>query len=273
MTRGTQQCWWALLCAMTSACALAQVPAGAAPAPKIVAVEPSAPVLPASTLRLYVHFDQSARGWVRTQDLELRQADGTPVVAAFMNLGQDLWSADGRRLTVLFDPGRVKRDVSGPGAEAAPLQAGRSYQVLIGTYRQSFLAGPAVRQPLAAEAWHVEAPLAGARAEVVLVFDRVMDAGLAASQIAVRNAHGNLVGGSGWLDAAGTRWRFKPDRPWRAGPHRIELRAALEDVTGNRLGEALDRPVEQDSAPQTGASLNFLVECTAFKRAHRRRAQ
>ena len=49
----------------------------------------------------------------------------------FLELDEELWSPDGTRFTLLFDPGRVKRGLK-PREELGPvLEAGKSYSLVI----------------------------------------------------------------------------------------------------------------------------------------------
>ena len=236
------------------------VPPGCAvaPWPKVVRVEPSAQVIPATTLRFYVTFDRPARGRVHQDEVKLLTAEGAPLPSPFMDFGQELWSPDGRRLTVLIDPGRVKRDVEAPGSEVAPLRQGGRYQVAIGDYRQSFLVGPAIRQPLDAGKWRVAVP--GQSGDGVAVeFDRVMDAALLADQLMVVTPDGRLVDGEIRIDGGGLIWRFIPRTAWAAGSYRILLGPVLEDVSGNRIDEALDHDVGSPAAPSRSITLPFTV--------------
>src|SRR5262249_16853144 len=87
--------------------ALPKPPPG--PRVAITAVYPSSNRLPENTLRLYIHFSgEVARGDVY-RHLKLVRDDAVEVKEPFLELDEELWSADGTRLTVLFHPGRVKR--------------------------------------------------------------------------------------------------------------------------------------------------------------------
>jgi hypothetical protein len=232
----------------------------AAPAPRAVEIQPAARSIPSTTLRLYVVFDKPARGWVRQNQVKLLTAEGQTVdPSPFMDFGQELWSRDGRRLTVLFDPGRVKRDVEGPGSDAAPLKTGRSYQIEVGAYRTSFSVGPPNRSPLEPKDWQISSP-STRRGPLQIVFDRVMDSALVVHQLDVTNSEGKSVEGSGELSAEGTTWRFMPKAPWTPGSYRIVVGTVLEDVSGNRIGEALDHDVGRTDVPPVPTLLPFDID-------------
>ena len=54
----------------------------------------------------------------------------------------------------------------------------------------------------------------------------------------------------------GTAARLIPSHPWRAGEHRLVASERLEDVCGNRLGEALDHDLGAGGPPRAGM-INF----------------
>jgi len=229
-------------------------------APHVVSISPAARSIPANTLRLYVTFDRPARGVVTTRDVRLVDADGRVVDGAFMDFGQDLWSPDGRRLTVLFDPGRVKQDVEGGGDSAAPLQAGRSFTVEVGGKQFHYQVTPALRTPIDPQAWRLNAPSAGSRGALAVTFDRELDGALLRDQLDVVDAGGRSQPGQVTASADGKSWSWRPEHTWRPGAYRLVIASSLEDVSGNRVGEALDHDVGAPDEPLESLAVPFTVE-------------
>ena len=96
--------------------ALAPIEAGfdvpkAAPraATRIEQVYPSTDTLPANTLKLYIYFSAPMRRGEAWQHIRLLDEHGAPVELPFLEIDQELWDPTNTRLTVLFDPGRIKR--------------------------------------------------------------------------------------------------------------------------------------------------------------------
>ena len=230
-----------------------------ASAPQVVAISPAAKAIPANTLRLYVTFDRPARGRVTTRDLRLVDAEGRAVDGAFMDFGQDLWSPDGRRLTVLFDPGRVKRDVEGDGASAAPLDAGHRFTVDVGGRRFHYRVTPALRTPVDPQKWRLAPPEAGSRKALAVIFDREMDAALLRDQLSVVDSQGRPQSGRATTSPSGCAWYWRPSHGWRPGVYRLMIGSHLEDVSGNRVGEALDHDVGTPDVPGEGSAIGFKV--------------
>src|SRR5262249_33729143 len=77
----------------------------AAGTPRVVAVSPSGLAVPENLLRISIRFDAAPEGQVLRR-LSLASEDGRPLHEPFLD--QELWSPDGRVLTVLLHPGRVK---------------------------------------------------------------------------------------------------------------------------------------------------------------------
>jgi hypothetical protein len=228
--------------------------------PQVVSISPMARSIPANTLRLYVTFDRPARGMVATRDVRLLDAAGRTIDGAFMDFGQDLWSPDGRRLTVLFDPGRVKRDVEGDGASAAPLQVGHSFTVEVSGKRFRYQVTSALRTAITPQNWRLSLPRAGSREALTVTFDREMDGGLLRDQLEVVDAEGQFPPGHVTVSASGQAWSWRPKHSWHPGAYHLVIGSSLEDVSGNRVGEALDHDVGSPDAPPESSVVPFKVE-------------
>src|SRR5271163_590127 len=149
-----------------------------------ISFEPEAKTIPANTLRMYFMFDRPARGLVHQSEVRLVGPDGSEIKDAFMNFGQELWSPDGRRLIVFFDPGKIKRGVEAEGDAISPLKEGNSYQIKLDDYVHSFQVSHSVRENLNPKLWKVIEP-SPSSSQLEIKFDRVMDAALLLDQIEV----------------------------------------------------------------------------------------
>src|ERR1019366_3883018 len=90
---------------------------------RVLAIMPTRATLPRNALRLYVHFSAPmsegfAAGHVRLVDA----ATGAGIPDAFLVMDPELWDPERRRLTVLFDPARIKRGLAPHLEVGYPLQ-------------------------------------------------------------------------------------------------------------------------------------------------------
>jgi hypothetical protein len=224
----------------------------------VTSFEPSAPVLPANILRFYITFDRPARGLVHQSNIKLLDSKDMPVNNAFMDFGQELWSPDGKRLTVLFDPGKVKRGVEAPRSELSPLKENERYKVVLGKLQHVFHVGPAVRERIDPASW-VISTVSDPAHTVEIKFDRVMDTALLEDQLHVEDAEGRPVSGIKRVMGGGRGFRFKPFRPLKKGEYQINFDPILEDVAGNRIDEVLDHSVNDKSGESSGSPIKFVV--------------
>lgn len=225
------------------------------PAPRIESVFPSGDRLPENQLKIYLHFSEPMARGEAYQHVRLLDERGDAVELPFLELDQELWDRAGKRLTLLFDPGRIKRGLV-PNEEAGlALQAGRRYTFLVdggwpgaggaslgNEYRKEFAVVAPDRDPPRLQTWRVGSPAAGTTAPVVVDFPEPMDRALLEHMISVQDAEGHTVRGAAETEAHETRWRFTPAESWRAGTYALAVDTALEDLAGNRI----DRPFDVD---------------------------
>jgi hypothetical protein len=220
----------------------------------VAAIYPSLPVLPDNQLKLYLLFSAPMQGgdeiWSK---IHLVDSNGTPAYLPFVS--QELWNRDYTRLTLIFDPGRIKRGVK-PNVDMGPvLVEGKRYTLIVDremkdgngnplaeAFRRDFAAGPAERRGIDTKQWKISEPHAGTVEPLEITFDRPLDYALLGDVFEIPG-----VSGKATISAGETRWSFQPDRPWPAGNHSLVISMALEDLAGNRIGRPFD--VDEFTSP------------------------
>lgn len=225
----------------------------ATPSTMVSHVYPSADVLPENLLKFYVHFTgPMSRGDIYDH-IRLRDESGKDVELPFLEIDEELWDATMTRLTLIIDPGRIKRGVR-PLEEIGPaLEAGKSYALVIGrewrdgagnplkeNFQKAFKVAPPDREPPDPARWKIEAPQAGSRDHLAVVFPEPMDHALAQRLIRVAVEPGEIVGGKVSLEDQERRWKFTPDTVWRRGRYQIIIQTTLEDLAGNNIGKPFE---------------------------------
>ena len=221
---------------------------------KVQHIYPSSDCLPENLLRFYVDFSTSMqRGRVESEIAILGPA-GELAPDVLYHAPVELWDRTMRRLTILLDPGRLKRGV-GPNRDLGPpLKAGLTYTLAVGagmldlsgrrlpeTYHKRFRVTDAVREHIAVEQWEIVAPPAKGRQPVVLQFPRPLDWALLAHAITIASTDGQLIDGLVAIDQCERRCTFTPTSPWVAGSYHVRVASSLEDVCGNSVAAAFER--------------------------------
>lgn len=221
------------------------------PSTTVEAIFPTGNVLPANQLKLYIHFSAPMSRGGALQRIHLYDDSGAEVQRAFLE--QELWDGELRRLTVLFDPGRIKRGLALHEKLGLALRTGRTYTLAIdqgwldgrgvplkGPFTKKFSAGPEDRTALDPRQWRVIAPTAGTSAALTVDFAEALDHALVSRLLTVKDAQGRLVKGMIMVDREETRWRFTPAAAWRDGAYEIAVPGLLEDLAGNRIYTPFD---------------------------------
>jgi hypothetical protein len=189
-----------------------------------------------------------------------------------MQFKEELWSPDGKRLTLLFDPGRIKRGVSTNLEMGPALLHGKSYQLKISNewknvYGQplsekktkSFLVKDSYRHQIEIINWHVSEPKANSYDELSIHFDRVMDHALIQSMIQLEDEENNPIDGH-WEILEGEQLvQFIPEEKWQKGNYQIVCDGRLEDVAGNNLNSLLDEKVKHRQKNKEASSLKVII--------------
>jgi hypothetical protein len=252
------------------------LPKKSRPAATAVAhVYPSADRLPENLLKFYLHFSAPmSRGGVYRY-IHLLGPGGKEVELPFLELDEELWDKSGTRLTLLLDPGRIKRGLK-PREEVGPvLEEGKAYTLVIDrawpdaegeplreAHRKTFTAGPPDDVPPDPQKWKVQPPPADTREPLAVTFPEPLDHALLQRLLEVTDGRGRSVAGQVWVRPGEAGWEFTPTEPWRAGGYRLVIDTRLEDLAGNRIGRPFEvdvfRPIEREVKAETVA-LPFTV--------------
>lgn len=240
------------------------VPKPAAGRPTAVErVYPTADRLPENALRFYIQFSAPmSRGDVY-RHVALLAADGRPVLPSpFLEITEELWSADGTRFTLFLNPGRVKRGLVPREEDGPALEAGKRYALVVSRdwpdadgrplraeFRKEFAVGPIDDDPIDVGQWSISPPNGPANALVVRL-PKPLDRALLQRMVWVTDDAGKPVEGALSVGGGERVLSFAPDRPWAVGSYRLVVDTRLEDPCGNRVGEPFEVDETKPAKPR-----------------------
>jgi hypothetical protein len=227
---------------------------------EVTRIFPSNDYLPENLLRFYVCFSNSMQRGRAEAEISLLGPDGEPAPDVLYRAPVELCDRSMRCLTILLDPGRLKRGV-GPNRELGPpLKAGQEYTLAVGsgmvdlsghrlreTFHKRFGVAAAVRENIAVEQWKIVPPATESRQPLVLMFTRPLDWALLSQTITVVSGDEQAIAGRIVIDRCERRWSFTPTSPWAAGCYHVRVASGLEDVCGNSVMSAFDKPLRLGS--------------------------
>jgi hypothetical protein len=217
-------------------------------------VFPSGAQVPENLLKFYVHFSAPmSRG--RVYDfIHLKDESGRKVDLPFLEINEELWDDAMQRLTLIIDPGRIKRGVK-PLEDVGPaLEEGKRYTLSIdsrmvdgvgwslkNSFEKVFTVGPPDRTPPDPAQWKIETPKAGTRDPLVVSFAEALDNAITKRVIhVITGAGGPALEGTSTMGQDERSWHFVPNAPWRGGAHNLVIEKTLEDLAGNNIGKPFD---------------------------------
>ncbi len=232
---------------------LVSIPPIRAETTKIESITPTLDRLPANLLKFYLHFSAPMQKGDVYQFVLLRTSDGNPIELPFLELEQELWSRDSKRLTLLLDPGRIKRGLR-PREEMGPIfEPGKSYELVIrGDWPDGNglpLGNDVVKKFKAVEEdyeqpdpkhWKIRIPQASTIDPLVIEFGESLDQAMLKRVIKVQNADGEMLAGESTINSAASQFEFVPEIRWQAAPFKIVVNTNLEDLAGNSIGRQFD---------------------------------
>jgi hypothetical protein len=242
-----------------------------APAQRTTRVEtvyPTIDLLPENQLKFYIHFSAPMSRGESYRHVHLLKADGKEVEAPFLELEQELWDPTGKRFTLFFDPGRIKRGLK-PREEVGPsLEEGKSYtlvidadwadaegQPLVDAYRKSFRVGPPIDDMPDVKTWKLTLPAAASSGPLQVTFPRPMDHAEVYRMLWIVDGAGKQVEGDITTAEHETHWLFTPRQPWKPASYHLVADKALEDLAGNSPGKPFEvdlfKPVTREVKTET----------------------
>ncbi|MBW8183790.1 hypothetical protein [Shewanella nanhaiensis] len=223
---------------------------------QISAVYPTAETLPENLLRFYVYFSRPMLREDILKSIYLANEKGEKLEGVFLENRFNLWSPDSTRLTLLFDPGRVKTGLVAYNEMGHALTPGSEYQLIIDKsvmsvagctlerqFIKEFNATKANYELPDIEQWSLSQPIAGTHDALNVTLNGSMDHVSLAYRLRVKDREGEVISGSIALSKQETMWIFVPEKPWRKRPYRLVVDPMLEDISGNRITGLFEQPL------------------------------
>jgi len=214
----------------------------------ITEVYPTLDTLPENTLKMYLHFSAPMSDGNGYQHIILKDEKGENIAVPFLELTPLLWNEDRTRLTLWFDPGRVKRELLRNQKLGAPLREGKNYTLHISKnwkdangyslgndFNKNIHIIAADRNEPNTKNWLTTLPKANTKTPLIINFGEALDHALVLKSLTVFNKKGKKVEGEIIVGNNEQEWSFTPTENWQSTTYRIQIKAELEDLAGNNF--------------------------------------
>ncbi len=236
------------------------------PAPVIKAVYPTSGELPENLLRFHIEFSSPmTRGDVYKR-VHLLDENKREVENAILIVDEELWDDEMHSVTVMLDPGRIKRGLRANLEMKPPMIAGRKYSLVVDAgwknsegvemkekFTKTFRCYSADRSRPAADRWTLIAP-SKHDAPLIIKMKESFDITLARNAIVVQDARGKTVEGTLTVSEDESILSFKPRNFWSNESYTVLVNPKLEDLAGNNFERPFDTDVNEKVTKASAAS-------------------
>jgi hypothetical protein len=236
--------------------------------PAVVAVYPSANVLPENQLKFHITFNTPMTHGSVYKFVKLLDSEDQEVEKAFLIVDQEFWDQEMKVVTLLLDPGRIKRGLKANLQMGAPLKAGETYRLVVNpgwknidgvvsvsTYKKEFSCIEADRKSINITDWTITTPTIPTD-ELVINCKENLNYIVASHAIRVKDKKDNPVEGEIEVLNHESVIVFRPKQKWTNGPYTLLVNQLLEDLAGNNLNRLFDEDMQ---APTPKSSVNTLT--------------
>jgi len=239
---------------------------------------PSSETLAENTLRFYVQFSAPMQKGDIYKHLKIREVGGEDVELPFLEIDQEFWSRDSLRLTLLLDPGRVKRGLK-PREDMGPIfEKGKIYELIVSgmwadaegnvlgeDFVKRYRIGGEDHQLPKPDQWKITSPAAGTKNSLAIGFASQLDHAMLHRSIQIVGPAGSNVDGEIAVTKNESVWSFLPSELWSEGTYKVLVDDRLEDACGNSVAKQFDvdvfEPSESDgSISSKTVELEFSIE-------------
>lgn len=232
-------------------------------------VFPAAKMLPANSLKFYIHFSQPMReGRVIFERIHLLDEYGEKVHDPWRRT--ELWTEDARRFTLWIHPGRVKQGVNLREDFGSVLHPGKKYTLLIEqtvqsqngqplatAHRRTFRTTPDDRTRPLPQYWKLELPPTGSRTPLKIEFGEPLDHALLQRCIQIQTPDGQRASSRITLRNEDSVALLTPSEPWRNANYKLVVSPILEDLAGNTPVRIFDTDLSQKTGPEPQLQIRF----------------
>lgn len=224
--------------------------ANRAPRTVVEMIDPGVEWVPANLLRFSVTFSAAMDEGSAAGHIHLLDETGTVMPGTLLEMPPELWDRSRRRLTVLLEPGRIKRGLQPHVRAGAPLREGSAVTLvvdsglrdgegsqLVAGASRTYRVGAPLRSRVDPTLWEVRWPDAD-NSPLVVRFDRPLDRALVRRFLRAVDRDGRSVPGHSSLDQDALEWVFTPAA---GGDFRLYVDTRLEDLAGNSVRRVFDR--------------------------------
>ena len=229
--------------------------------PLLLGLYPSISELPMNQLKIYIEFNNPIKSGQSESKIKLLEMPEEKLVEdAFLRISEELWDEEHKRLTLFFDPGRIKIGVAPNIQLGLPLNSGNHYRLIVeagwkdqyggktsNRIIKEFKVSDLDRISPAIKPGNISSIQVSSQNPLIIDFSEPMDYGLLKRLLAVTDQNGVRIAGKVKVANNESIWIFVPNDTWNDQSYYLNVNTWLEDLAGNNLIRLFDEDIRNRS--------------------------
>jgi hypothetical protein len=224
--------------------------------PAVQAIYPSSNVLPENQLKFHIAFKTSMTLGEIYKRVKLINAKGKEIDKAFLILDQELWDNDMKVVTLLLDPGRIKRGLRPNMEMGTALKRNEQYTLVVepgwkdvngnltkDSFKKVFTCAPADRTMPDYDRWEFITPTVSTNPLIIELKDN-FDFIMLNESFIILDSRGHRVNGKMDILNNESTIVFTPENKWSNEDYTLYINPLLEDFAGNNLNRLFDEDLK-----------------------------
>ncbi|GAA4278685.1 hypothetical protein [Aquimarina mytili] len=239
---------------------------------EVSTIYPTADTLPENLLRAYIEFSQPMKTTNNLEHIKLINSKGEEIKGAIFNNAYELWDTSQKRLTIIFDPARVKTDLVANKNLGRALQPGEQFSIKIDSLQDIY--GQKLQQTYIktfnvvnqdtispnVNDWTFELPKSNTKKPLQIQFKAAIDRMSLFSRIGLIDKDEKPIKGKIEIKNNEKGWYFVPESKWKTGEYQIIVNSRLEDPSGNNLNGLFDHKVGSLKSEKEGELISIRIK-------------
>ena len=239
----------------------------------VIDIYPSADSIPANILRFYIKFSHPMQETGILKHIHLSHENGKNITGVFFDNDYELWNKERTVVTILVDPGRVKKGLFANNTMGWAFDVGKTYALTVDSllldfndkhfeksYTKSFMTVSADTIAPDIKNWTVNVPLSKTNMPLKINFKDNIDHISACTLIQVIDKNKKVISGNIFLKNSEKEWELIPKNHWEKGSYTIIVSSHLEDIVANSIYGVFDHRIGTLSLVDNLQYLQFQIK-------------
>jgi hypothetical protein len=242
---------------------------------RVKEIYPTTNIIPENLLKFHIAFSSPMQVGEVYRRVKLVDSNNREIEKAFLVVDQEFWDDEMKLVTILLDPGRIKRGLKGNQEMNTPLQANLEYTLVIDQQWKN-IEGRMLESNIEKKFHTVAADRTSPTKNscklsfpktlydpLIIEFNELMNITTLHNSIKVEDSNGKEIAGDIIVLDRETGIQFKPKGAWESDTYVVRINPLTEDLAGNNFNRVFDEDITEDKSKKEDLIWKFQLSQSA----------